>query len=83
MKLIEYRKNIHSQNGEDGVIDEIFKRINLASLSHEKWCVEFGAWDGKHYSNTFHLVEQGWNAVYIEGDIEKYSDLSFLGLNFY
>ena len=75
MKLIEYRKNIHSQNGEDGVIDEIFKRINLASLSHEKWCVEFGAWDGKHYSNTFHLVEQGWNAVYIEGDIEKYSDL--------
>ena len=75
IKLIEYRKNIHSQNGEDGVLEEIFKRINVASSNNEKWCVEFGAWDGKHLSNTFHLVEQGWNAVYIEGDKEKYQDL--------
>lgn len=75
IKLIEYRKNIHSQNGEDGVLEEIFKRINIASSNNEKWCVEFGAWDGKHLSNTFHLVEQGWNAVYIEGDKEKYQDL--------
>ena len=75
IKLIEYRKNIHSQNGEDGVLEEIFKRINVASSNNEKWCVEFGAWDGKHLSNSFHLVEQGWNAVYIEGDKEKYQDL--------
>ena len=75
IKLIEYRKNIYSQNGEDGVLEEIFKRINIASSNNEKWCVEFGAWDGKHLSNTFHLVEQGWNAVYIEGDKEKYQDL--------
>ena len=75
IKLIEYRKNVYSQNGEDGVLDEIFKRINVASSNNEKWCVEFGAWDGKHLSNTFHLVEQGWNAVYIEGDKEKYQDL--------
>ena len=75
IKLIEYRNNVYSQNGEDGVLEEIFKRINVASSNNEKWCVEFGAWDGKHLSNTFHLVEQGWNAVYIEGDIEKYQDL--------
>ncbi len=75
IKLIEYRKNVYSQNGEDGVLEEIFKRINVASSNNEKWCVEFGAWDGKHLSNTFHLVEQGWNAVYIEGDKEKYQDL--------
>ena len=75
IKLIEYRKNVYSQNGEDGVLEEIFKRINVSSSNDEKWCVEFGAWDGKHLSNTFHLVEQGWNAVYIEGDKEKYQDL--------
>ena len=73
--MIEYRKNVYSQNGEDGILEEIFKRINIASSNNEKWCVEFGAWDGKHLSNTFHLVEQGWNAIYIEGDKEKYQDL--------
>ena len=75
IKLIEYRKNVYSQNGEDGVLEEIFKRINVGSSNNEKWCVEFGAWDGKHLSNTFHFVEQGWNAVYIEGDKEKFRDL--------
>jgi len=66
--------NIHSQNGEDGVIAEIFKRISLNS-SDEYWCVEFGAWDGVHLSNTFALVERGWNAVYIEGESDRYRDL--------
>jgi len=74
MKLIEVRKNVHSQNGEDGVLECILNKIADA-LPTEKWCVEFGAWDGKHLSNTFLLVEQGWNAVYIEGDTEKYGDL--------
>jgi len=40
-----------------------------------QWCVEFGAWDGKHLSNTFSLVEQGAHAVYIEGDKGRYQDL--------
>ena len=39
--------------------------------------MEFGAWDGIHYSNSFALVERhNWNAVYIEGDKKKYNDLS-------
>ena len=36
---------------------------------------EFGAWDGIHLSNTFNLVEKGFNAVFIEGDVNKYNDL--------
>ena len=51
----KYRKNFFSQNGEDGVISEILKRLNLKSK--EKWCCEFGAWDGIHGSNTFNLVK--------------------------
>lgn len=72
--LDKYKKNFFSQNGEDGVIDEILIRLNLNS-NKEKYCVEFGAWDGVHCSNTYHLVKQGWHAVYIEGDIDRYQDL--------
>jgi len=70
----KYRHNKYSQNGEDGVISEILCRIGARPSSHS-WCVEFGAWDGKHLSNTFALVENGWNAIYIEGDRHKYKDL--------
>ena len=39
------------------------------------WVCEFGAWDGIHLSNTFNLVKKGFNAVFIEGDVNKYKDL--------
>ena len=32
-------------------------------------------WQAPHLSNTFALVEKGWNAVYIEGDSLKFKDL--------
>ena len=70
----KYRKNIFSQNGEDGVLLEIFKRLKLKSRT--KWCCEFGAWDGIHGSNTFNLVKNfNYKAVYIEGDKKKFKDL--------
>ncbi len=69
--LSKYRKNIYSQNGEDGVIREICSLLNIKI----GFFVEFGAWDGKHFSNTYHLLEQGWKGVYIEGDERKFSDL--------
>jgi hypothetical protein len=73
--LALFRSNVHSQNGEDGVIAEILRRIGLQGPNN--WCVEFGAWDGIHLSNTFTLVERhGWLAVYIEGDPSKFADLA-------
>jgi len=57
------RKNVFSQNGEDGIFQELLRRIQSPS----GWLCEFGAWDGKEYSNTFKLVQEGYNAVYIEG----------------
>lgn len=70
--LITAAKNIYSQTGEDGIIERIFSIIG----TENKWCVEFGAWDGTHYSNTANLIRnQGWSAVLIEADARRYRDL--------
>lgn len=74
--LDKYKTNIHSQNGEDGVILEILVRITNSGLQLSNWVCEFGAWDGMHCSNTFLLVERhGHKAVYIEGDAERFRSL--------
>jgi hypothetical protein len=66
------KKNIHSQYGEDGILEHILSNI----ADKDGWCCEFGAWDGRFLSNTFALVEgKSYNAVYIEGDVNKYNDL--------
>ena len=74
-RLDYFKANVHSQNGEDGVIAELIQRIGLL-VNEDFWCVEFGAWDGVHLSNTFALVESNSaTAVMIEGDHQKYRDL--------
>ena len=50
----KFKKNLYSENGEDGIIQEILRRINF---EQNGWCCEFGAWDGKVGSNTFNLVK--------------------------
>jgi hypothetical protein len=65
---LKYRYNEYSQNGEDGIFQELLRRIENRS----KWVCEFGAWDGKQCSNTFRLVKRGYNAVYIEGREDYY-----------
>mgnify|MGYP001427795431 CR=1 FL=1 len=74
-ELSNYGYNIFSQNGEDGIIEEINKRLNLEENKETRWCVEFGAWDGIYLSNTFNLIKKGWNGIYIEGDQKRFKDL--------
>jgi hypothetical protein len=63
--LQQFRKhNEYSQNGEDGVIGEILRRLGIA----RGWFCEFGAWDGKYGSNCYALLRRGWQGVMIEGD---------------
>lgn len=61
----------NSQNGEEVLLEKIFNRLGIGS----GWLCEFGAWDGKHLSNTFNLVKKEFNAVYIEGNKNRYQDL--------
>jgi hypothetical protein len=70
--LSKYARNTFSQFGEDGMIEKIFSIIPHIS----KWCVEFGAWDGKRLSNTHLLLSQkGWSGILIEADPQKFKDL--------
>jgi hypothetical protein len=70
--LEPYRRNVTSQNGEDGIIERIFEIVGATN----RWCVEFGAWDGKLYSNTWNLIaNHGWTGVLIEGERDRFEDL--------
>jgi hypothetical protein len=52
-----------SQNGEDGVIEEILARIGVT----DHYFVEIGASDGEE-NCTRNLVEAGWRGVWVEAD---------------
>lgn len=67
----KYNKNVYSQNGEDGVIEELLKRLNITS----GYVCEFNAFNGIHLSNTFNLVKKGFNAVLIESNTIHYTEL--------
>src|SRR6266852_6006234 len=73
MRLLEYAKNIYSQTGEDGVLSKALEVLG----TRDRWCVEFGAWDGRHLSNTLNLIKNHeYSAVLIEGDTKRFEALS-------
>lgn len=73
--LSAFASNTYSQYGEDGILAECLSRISrLTEL--DKWCVEFGAWDGVYLSNTCKLIrEDGYSAVLVEGDPDRFKEL--------
>ncbi|WP_119462013.1 FkbM family methyltransferase [Rhodospirillaceae bacterium SYSU D60014] len=63
--LLNYRRDVTSQSGEDGVIEKILELIP----NQTEWCVEFGALNGELYSNTYNLImNRGWSSIQIEGE---------------
>lgn len=76
-KLSDYAiSNHYSQFGEDGILEEIFNRLER-HVTLDGWCSEFGAWDGVYLSNTCHLIRnKNYKAVLIEGDNSKVRELN-------
>jgi hypothetical protein len=62
-RLARHEFKVYSQNGEDGILREIFRRIGISSHSF----VEIGVGNGLECNTTF-LVAQGWTGCWIEGD---------------
>lgn len=59
----EFESRVSSQNGEDGILSEIFRRLRIGA----GFFVEFGVQDGSE-CNTALLAASGWSGVYVEVD---------------
>lgn len=71
--LLQFAHDVTSQKGEDGIVAKILEVIG----SEQGWCVEFGAWDGRHLSNTYNLIaNHGFSAVLIEGSQRRFTELA-------
>ena len=64
-------RNVYSQFGEDGVIEKWLEVYGSGS----EWCFEVGAHNGKQFSNTLRLREEGWSALLVEADAIYREDL--------
>lgn len=62
-RLNKFEYQIFSQNGEDGILEEIFKRIG----KKDQWFVELGAGNGME-NNTTALLLTKWQGVWLESD---------------
>jgi hypothetical protein len=60
-RLERHGRKVWSQNDEDGILEEIFRRIGTASRSF----VEFGVSDGRE-CNTLKLLAEGWRGLWME-----------------
>ncbi len=70
--LSDHARSVTSQAGEDGIIEKVLEVIARPN----RWCVEFGSWDGKHLSNTWNLIaNHSFSAVLIEGDKKRHQTL--------
>jgi hypothetical protein len=62
-RLHRFEHQVFSQNGEDGVISEIFRRIGTT----DRFFVEIGVGDGLE-NCTAYFLSQGWNGRWVDGD---------------
>lgn len=90
--LLSHAFNNTSQNGEDGILQRIFE---LLPYQEERTCVDVGAWDGRHLSNTYSLLNEvdddtnnddsskrtKWRGILIEADSTKFKQLQSLYIN--
>ena len=68
-RLEKHGHKIYSQNDEDGIIEEIFRRVGVTN----RVFLEFGVENGLE-NNTLNLLNQSWTGCWIEaspGDAEQ------------
>jgi hypothetical protein len=65
-----FERRVYSQNGEDGIIAELFARI-----AHRRYFVEIGVEDGRQCNAALLVRHCGWQGVMIEADDRMYDQL--------
>ena len=81
--LIQFAEDVTSQGGEDGIIAAIFQTLDATQrgAARTRWCVDVGAWDGVHLSNTHSLLTgagSNWRGALVEADGERFAKLKAL-----
>lgn len=71
LKLNRFEYQSFSQCGEDGIIDEIFKRIGTTN----KYFIEFGVENGTECNSTL-LLYKDWKGLWIEGNAQSVQDIN-------
>jgi len=61
--LAHFEAQVFSQNGEDGIISEILRRVGTT----DRFFVEIGAGHGLE-GNTAYLLRKGWKGIWLEAD---------------
>lgn len=62
-RLHRFEHQVFSQNGEDGALDEIFRRIGVT----DRTFLEIGVGDGLE-NNTTYFLSKGWKGWWVDGD---------------
>ena len=69
-RLLQHGFKVYSQHDEDGMIEEIFRRIGVT----DRYFVEFGAGDGLE-NCTLYCLLKGWNGLWIDGSAICYEGI--------
>jgi hypothetical protein len=75
-RLLRHSFSVCSQGGEDGIVQEIFRRVGH---TNRNFC-EFGVGDGSE-NNTSFLLSQGWTGFWIDANPRFKNRLSSAGLD--
>ena len=70
-ELLAFGENTYSQAGEDGILAEVCRRLDI----HKGVYVDIGAHDGRFMSNTERLRECGWRGVNIDCNEQRLAEL--------
>lgn len=69
--LTAYELRAFSQNGEDGVLAEIFRRISVTN----RFFIEFGIESGREGNCVYLADVEGWDGLFIEADPALFAEL--------
>jgi hypothetical protein len=69
-RLLRYGFKVYSQSDEDGIIQEIFRRVGTTT----KTFIEFGV-DTGNECNTAKLLVEGWRGLWIEASTPNVADI--------
>lgn len=70
--LRAYERRVYSQNGEDGILQEILRRVGVRT----RFFVEIGVESGRECNCARLVLEEGWRGVLVEADPGHFAALA-------